>query len=309
MPPNPGGAAAAAAEDGATAAAAEDGATDPAAILSLSRGEVRHALGTAKFRRQRHTFGLVLWSDKFLARQVAKKAALEKSLANPAIRRARAPLQRELDALTLAIATQQHTRALNTNGREIASLLSAGEARISAAQTAALRAALAQGPPAGADVVDLDIEADIEADAGAAAAAAMDAGAAATDAGAAADAPLPSPVQHLMDAFERSLTMFTAAWAIFCHPGRRAIQAEAKRRKKRLMAVVINKVVEFGSDVPLRTTHASATSPRPFPVLHIGDWVLQKRKRPGPFAMKEFITALSKKAVVIICSEHNTTQR
>jgi hypothetical protein len=93
-------------------------------------------------------------------------------------------------------------------------------------------------------------------------------------------------------------SMDTAAELHFDEP-RVALDAESKRRRKRLMSKTVRDVVQFlGGSMHRRTQDA-------VPTLLMGQWAMDHASRG--FAMKEFIKTLAKHVIVIVANENRTT--
>jgi hypothetical protein len=141
---------------------------------------------------------------------------------------------------------------------------------------------------------------------------------------------------HLLDALACALDGAEAAFALWNHPGRLAALQEAKRRRNRLLDRAVHEAVTFAAErqppPPPPPTKPPTKPPDKAPdkappdkesdqppdkapvalerwvVILIGAWVLDKQ-RAGLFPKKEFIRRLSKRAICIITSEHNSTAR
>ena len=117
--------------------------------------------------------------------------------------------------------------------------------------------------------------------------------------------------QAAMAALALALRNAPHVFHLWAHAGRLAELAERKRRRDRLIDRTVSQVLRFAAPPAARTPpdgdppDGRVRARRA--VVYIGDWIVN-RQGAGVFAKKLFVRRLARRAIVVVCSEYNTTK-
>jgi hypothetical protein len=92
--------------------------------------------------------------------------------------------------------------------------------------------------------------------------------------------------------------------ALAFHCPRKAAARKAKSARRRLIDRTVDNVVRFVSDSNSHATNGNAD----LPIVVLGDWAIDGKGSKGKFAMKEFVSKLAKRVIVVAANEHCTSK-
>jgi hypothetical protein len=111
-------------------------------------------------------------------------------------------------------------------------------------------------------------------------------------------------LERLTRAFAFAAAANPSRIALYFNDTRLTENAKSARARQRALDVSVNRVISFACASTPRNIDGSV---KRIPVLYVGDRV-NSRKASRGFAMKRFLHLLSRKAIVVVCSEFRTTK-